>query len=57
MGDSTTYRLTQNFVLRRLLQITCAVGCYTQVQYATLMVQIAGESAGQFSVLNVLGDC
>ena len=28
---------------------------YTQAQYATLMIQIAGASAGQFSVLNVLG--
>ena len=29
---------------------------YTQTQYATLMIQIAGTSAGQFSVLNVLGN-
>jgi autotransporter-associated beta strand protein len=29
---------------------------YTQAQYATLMIQIAGASAGQFSVLNVLGN-
>jgi len=28
---------------------------YTHAQFATLMIQIAGESAGQFSVLNVLG--
>ena len=28
---------------------------YTQTQYATLMIQIAGTSAGDFSVLNVLG--
>ena len=28
---------------------------YTQAQYATLMIQIAGASAGQFSVLDVLG--
>ncbi len=28
---------------------------YTQAQYATLMIQIAGMSAGQFSVLDVLG--
>jgi autotransporter-associated beta strand protein len=28
---------------------------YTQAQYATLMIQIAGASAGEFSVLNVLG--
>jgi energy-converting hydrogenase Eha subunit E len=31
------------------------VGNYTQAQYATLMIQIAGASAGQFSVLDVLG--
>jgi autotransporter-associated beta strand protein len=29
---------------------------YTQEQYATLMIQIAGANAGQFSVLNVLGN-
>jgi autotransporter-associated beta strand protein len=28
---------------------------YTQAQYATLMIQIAGANAGQFSVLDVLG--
>src|SRR5262245_5471967 len=28
---------------------------YTQAQYATLMIQIAGASAGQFSVLDILG--
>jgi hypothetical protein len=28
---------------------------YTQAQYATLMIQIAGTSTGDFSVLNVLG--
>jgi hypothetical protein len=28
---------------------------YTQAQYAHLMVQIAGSSTGDFSVLNVLG--
>ena len=28
---------------------------YTQAQYATLMIQIAGASTGQFSVLDVLG--
>ena len=28
---------------------------YTQAQYATLMIQIAGANTGQFSVLNVLG--
>jgi len=28
---------------------------YTQAQYATLMIQIAGANAGEFSVLNVLG--
>ena len=31
-------------------------GTYTQAQFATLMIQIAGGSAGQFSVLNVLGN-
>ncbi len=31
------------------------VGNYTQAQYATLMIQIAGMNAGQFSVLDVLG--
>jgi autotransporter-associated beta strand protein len=30
-------------------------GNYTQTQYATLMIQIAGASPDQFSVLNVLG--
>jgi autotransporter-associated beta strand protein len=29
---------------------------YTQAQYATLMIQIAGASPDQFSVLNVLGN-
>jgi hypothetical protein len=29
---------------------------YTQAQYATLMIQIAGTSTGEFSVLNVLGN-
>ena len=29
---------------------------YTQAQYAHLMIQIAGTSAGDFSVLNVLGN-
>jgi energy-converting hydrogenase Eha subunit E len=29
---------------------------YTQAQYATLMIQIAGMNTGQFSVLNVLGN-
>jgi autotransporter-associated beta strand protein len=28
---------------------------YTQAQYAALMIQIAGSTTGQFSVLNVLG--
>src|SRR4030095_5979584 len=28
---------------------------YTQAQYATLMIQIAGANTGDFSVLNVLG--
>jgi autotransporter-associated beta strand protein len=32
------------------------VGNYTQAQYAHLMIQIAGMSADQFSVLNVLGN-
>ncbi len=31
-------------------------GTYTQTQYATLMIQIAGTSAGQFSVLDVMGN-
>jgi autotransporter-associated beta strand protein len=31
------------------------VGHYTQTQFATLMIQIAGTSTGDFSVLNVLG--
>jgi autotransporter-associated beta strand protein len=31
-------------------------GNFTQAQYATLMIQIAGASAGEFSVLNVLGN-
>jgi hypothetical protein len=29
---------------------------YTQAQYATLMIQIAGANSGDFSVLNVLGN-
>jgi autotransporter-associated beta strand protein len=29
---------------------------YTQTQFATLMIQIAGTSDGQFSVLDVMGD-
>jgi len=29
---------------------------YTQAQYAALMIQIAGTSAGQFSVLDVMGN-
>jgi autotransporter-associated beta strand protein len=29
---------------------------YTQAQFATLMIQIAGASAGQFSVLDVMGN-
>jgi autotransporter-associated beta strand protein len=32
------------------------VGDYTQAQFATLMIQIAGVSPDQFSVLNVLGN-
>jgi hypothetical protein len=35
--------------------VLTVVGNYTQAQYATLMIQIAGASAGQFSVLDVLG--
>jgi autotransporter-associated beta strand protein len=31
------------------------VGNYTQAQYATLMIQIAGANTGEFSVLDVLG--
>src|SRR4051794_32802130 len=31
-------------------------GDYTQEQFATLMIQIAGMSSGQFSVLNVMGN-
>jgi hypothetical protein len=31
-------------------------GNYSQAQYATLMIQIAGASPDQFSVLNVLGN-
>jgi autotransporter-associated beta strand protein len=31
------------------------VHSYTQAQYATLMIQIAGANPGEFSVLNVLG--
>jgi autotransporter-associated beta strand protein len=30
-------------------------GNYTQAQFATLMIQIAGANAGEFGVLNVLG--
>jgi len=29
---------------------------YTQTEFATLMIQIAGANTGQFSVLNVLGN-
>jgi hypothetical protein len=36
--------------------VLTVVGNYTQTQYATLMIQIAGTSSGDFSVLNVLGD-
>jgi autotransporter-associated beta strand protein len=35
--------------------VLTVVGNYTQTQYATLMIQIAGTTAGDFSVLNVLG--
>jgi autotransporter-associated beta strand protein len=31
-------------------------GNFSQTQFATLMIQIAGTNAGQFSVLNVLGN-
>jgi autotransporter-associated beta strand protein len=31
------------------------IGNYTQAQYATLMIQLAGTNASDFSVLNVLG--
>jgi len=31
-------------------------GNYTQTEFATLMIQIAGANAGDFSVLNVLGN-
>jgi autotransporter-associated beta strand protein len=34
---------------------TFTVNNYTQVQYAHLMIQIAGANAGQFGVLDVLG--
>jgi autotransporter-associated beta strand protein len=30
-------------------------GDFTQAQYATLMIQLAGANAGEFSVLNILG--
>jgi autotransporter-associated beta strand protein len=36
--------------------VLTVVGNYTQAQYATLMIQLAGTNAGQFSVLNVLGN-
>jgi hypothetical protein len=35
--------------------VLTVTGNYTQAQYAALMIQIAGTSAGQFSVLDVLG--
>jgi autotransporter-associated beta strand protein len=35
--------------------VLTVVGNYTQAQYATLMIQIAGANTGEFSVLNVLG--
>src|SRR5262249_43395201 len=35
--------------------ILTVTGSYTQAQYATLMIQIAGVNPDQFSVLNVLG--
>jgi autotransporter-associated beta strand protein len=36
--------------------VLTVVGNYTQAQYAHLMIQIAGVSSDQFSVLNVLGN-
>jgi autotransporter-associated beta strand protein len=36
--------------------VLTVTGNYTQTQFATLMIQIAGVSAGEFSVLNVLGN-
>jgi autotransporter-associated beta strand protein len=36
--------------------VLTVIGNYTQTQYATLMIQIAGTSTGQFSVLDVLGN-
>src|SRR5439155_17657054 len=36
--------------------VLTVVGNYTQTQYATLMIQIAGASAGQFGVLDVTGN-
>jgi autotransporter-associated beta strand protein len=35
--------------------VLTVVGNYTQAQYATLMIQLAGANAGEFGVLNVLG--
>ena len=35
--------------------VLTVVGNYTQAQYAALMIQIAGATTGEFSVLNVLG--
>jgi len=35
--------------------VLTVTGNFTQAQYATLMLQIAGTSSGEFSVLNVLG--
>jgi len=35
--------------------ILTVTGNYTQAQYATLMIQLAGANAGEFSVLNILG--
>ena len=36
--------------------VLTVTGNYTQTQYATLMIQIAGTNTGDFSVLNVLGN-
>jgi autotransporter-associated beta strand protein len=38
------------------LGVLTVVQNYTQTQYATLMIQIAGGNAGQFSVLDVMGN-
>jgi VPDSG-CTERM motif len=35
--------------------VLTVVHSYTQAEFATLMIQIAGDGTGEFSVLNVLG--